>query len=184
MGQAQKSNILFMFFHVGIASIHCVRQAGAGGWSWSSVREKYYWAGWSWRLELEWCERKILFGCSWSNKPNAVCICVVVICWRSCGALNFGGTHNKCTSPHHGSLPPVGEISKHPLHCQPVTATATATEEVTSELVGFSFSGLFQLVLVYFFSHGTIKSAEISRLLNQPNSPRACRTWWSITLET
>ena len=25
--------------------------------------------GW---LELEWCERKILFGWSWSNKPNAV----------------------------------------------------------------------------------------------------------------
>ena len=34
-----------------------------------------------------------------------------------------------------------------------------------------SFPGLFRLVLAYFFSHGTIKSAEISRLLNQPNSP-------------
>ena len=51
---------------------HCVRQAGAGGWSWSGVREKYCWAGWSWRLELEWCERKVLLGWSWSNKPNTV----------------------------------------------------------------------------------------------------------------
>ena len=24
------------------------RQAGAGGWSWNGVREKYYWTGWSW----------------------------------------------------------------------------------------------------------------------------------------
>jgi hypothetical protein len=46
----------------------------SGGWSWSGVREKYYWAGWSWRLELERCERKVLFGWSWSNKPNAVSI--------------------------------------------------------------------------------------------------------------
>jgi len=35
--------------------------------------------------------------------------------------------------------------------------------------VRFSFPGLFRLVLAYFFSHGTIKSAEISGLLNQPN---------------
>ena len=40
--------------------------------------------------------------------------------------------------------------------------------------VRFSYPGLFRLVLAYFFSHGTIKSAEISRLLNQPNSPLAC----------
>ena len=39
--------------------------------------------------------------------------------------------------------------------------------------VRFSFSGLFRLVLAYFFSHITIKSAEISRLFNQPNSPVA-----------
>jgi len=58
--------------HAAYARIHCVRQAGAGGWSWSGVREKYCWAGWSWRLELEWCERKVLFGWSWSNKPNTV----------------------------------------------------------------------------------------------------------------
>jgi len=37
--------------------------------------------------------------------------------------------------------------------------------------VRFSFPGLFRLVLSYLFSHGTIKSAEISWLLNQPNSP-------------
>ena len=33
--------------------------------------------------------------------------------------------------------------------------------------VRFSFPGLFRLVLAYFFSHDTIKSAEINRLLNQ-----------------
>ena len=27
--------------------------AGAGGWSWNGVREKYYWAGWSWSWWLE-----------------------------------------------------------------------------------------------------------------------------------
>jgi hypothetical protein len=37
--------------------------------------------------------------------------------------------------------------------------------------VRLSFSGLFRLVLAYFFSHDIIKSAEISRLSNQPNSP-------------
>ena len=26
------------------------------------------------RLELEWCERKVLLGWSWSNKPKAVII--------------------------------------------------------------------------------------------------------------
>ena len=26
-------------------NIHCVRQAGAGGWSWNGVKEKYCWAG-------------------------------------------------------------------------------------------------------------------------------------------
>ena len=36
------------------------------------MREKYCWADWNWRLELEWCERKVLLGWSWSNKPNAV----------------------------------------------------------------------------------------------------------------
>jgi len=45
-------------------------------------------------------------------------------------------------------------------------------------LFAFSF-GLFRLVLVYFFSHDTIKSAEINRLLDQPNSPLngAVRPW-------
>jgi len=60
------------FFNTKISENHCVRQAGAGGWSWSGVREKYCWAGWNWRLELEWCERKVLLGWNWSNKPNAV----------------------------------------------------------------------------------------------------------------
>ena len=35
--------------------------------------------------------------------------------------------------------------------------------------VRFSFLSLFRLILAYFFSRGTIKLAEISRLLNQPN---------------
>jgi len=39
---------------------HCVRQAGAGGWSWSAVREKYCYLAGGWRLELEGCEREIL----------------------------------------------------------------------------------------------------------------------------
>ena len=38
--------------------IHCVRQAGAGAWSWSGVREKHYYLAGGWRLE--WCEKKIL----------------------------------------------------------------------------------------------------------------------------
>jgi len=47
-------------------SSHCVRQAGAGGWSWNGLREKYCWSGWSWSWWLKWCERKILLGWSWS----------------------------------------------------------------------------------------------------------------------
>jgi len=38
-----------------------------------------------------------------------------------------------------------------------------------AEPVLLSFPGLFRLVLAYFFSQSTIKSAEISRFLNQPN---------------
>ena len=38
------------------------------------------------------------------------------------------------------------------------------------QFIRLSFPGLFRLILVYFFSHTTIKSAKISRLLNQPNS--------------
>ena len=40
--------------------IHRVRQAGAGGWSWSGVREKHCYLAGGWRLELEWCERELL----------------------------------------------------------------------------------------------------------------------------
>jgi len=40
--------------------IHCVRQAGAGGWSWCGVREKHCYMAGGWRLELERCEREIL----------------------------------------------------------------------------------------------------------------------------
>ena len=34
-------------------AIHCVRQAGAGGWSWSAVRKKYCYLAGGWRLKLE-----------------------------------------------------------------------------------------------------------------------------------
>jgi hypothetical protein len=42
------------------AGIHPVRQARAGGWSWSCVREKHCCLAGGWRLELELCEKKIL----------------------------------------------------------------------------------------------------------------------------
>jgi len=41
-------------------NIHCVRQAGAGGWSWNSVREKYCYLAGGWRIVLERYEREIL----------------------------------------------------------------------------------------------------------------------------
>ena len=40
--------------------INRVWQAGAGGWSWSGVREKHCYLAGGWRLELEWCERELL----------------------------------------------------------------------------------------------------------------------------
>ena len=43
-----------------IEYIHRVRQAGAGGWSWSCVREKYCYLAGGWRLELERCVKEIL----------------------------------------------------------------------------------------------------------------------------
>ena len=41
----------FSSVHMSKEDIHCVRQTGAGGWSWSAS---------GWRLELEGYERKIL----------------------------------------------------------------------------------------------------------------------------
>ena len=46
---------------------HFVRCAGAGGWCWSGVREKYCWLAGGWRLVLELCERKILLA-DWRNQ--------------------------------------------------------------------------------------------------------------------
>ena len=43
---------------------HRVRQAGAGGWSWSGVREKYCYLAGGWRLELEWCGSSTVRRCS------------------------------------------------------------------------------------------------------------------------
>jgi len=43
-----------------VLDIHRVRQSGAGGWSWSGVREKHYYLAGGWRLVLEECERGIL----------------------------------------------------------------------------------------------------------------------------
>ena len=47
-GEISPEGFLFPLFL--FSFIHCVRQAGAGGWSWNGwngVREKYCWAGWS-----------------------------------------------------------------------------------------------------------------------------------------
>jgi len=46
---------------------HSVRCAGAGGWCWSGVREKYCGLAGGWRLVLELCERKILLA-GWRNQ--------------------------------------------------------------------------------------------------------------------
>ena len=47
------------------------------------MREKYYWAGWSWSWWLEWCEKKILLGWSWSWSwswlPNGVIECANIL---------------------------------------------------------------------------------------------------------
>ena len=43
-----------------VRKIHRVRQAGARGWRWNGVREKYCWASWSWSRWLQWWERKLL----------------------------------------------------------------------------------------------------------------------------
>ena len=48
-------------------SNHSVRCAGAGGWCWSGVREKYCWLAGDWRLVLKLCERKILLA-GWRNQ--------------------------------------------------------------------------------------------------------------------
>jgi len=34
-------------------AIHCVRQVGDGGWTWSGVREKHCYLSGGWRLELK-----------------------------------------------------------------------------------------------------------------------------------
>jgi len=44
----------------------------SAGWSWSGVREKYYYLAGGWRLELEWCEREILEGWRAGDQPNTV----------------------------------------------------------------------------------------------------------------
>ena len=47
--------------------------SGAGAGAWSGVREKYYWLDGSWKLVLEWCERKILLGWSLLELPKSDC---------------------------------------------------------------------------------------------------------------
>ena len=71
------------------------------------------------------------------------------------------------SSPFHFS----NIITRLQVVCMVISAYFDATSNkryITDKLgpVHFSFSGLFRLVLTYFFSYGTIKSAEISRLLN------------------
>jgi len=51
---------------------HYVRWAGAGGWCWSRVREKYCWLAGGWRLVLERCERKTLLSWRLVELPNTV----------------------------------------------------------------------------------------------------------------
>ena len=45
------SRVTVHFLYLRPIDNYCVRQAGAGSWSWSVVREKYYYlaGGWSWR---------------------------------------------------------------------------------------------------------------------------------------
>ena len=51
--------------------------------------------------------------------------------------------------------------------------------------VRLSFPDLFRLVLACFLPHGTIKSAEISRLFHQPNSPDiAALKYWGANATT
>ena len=81
---------------------------------------------------------------------------------------------------HRSTCAREGAVAVHEQGADPELHVGTQLEHRRSPLpvppssigpVCFSFSGLFRLVLAYFFSHGTIKSAKISRLLNQPNSP-------------
>ena len=89
---------------------HCVRQAGVGGWSWNGVREKYCWAGWSWRLELQRCERKKLQRWRAGDQPNAVSVvffCLALAQNRSTSLPLFSHlpfTNNKLFKVQHVKL--------------------------------------------------------------------------------
>ena len=50
----------FILYSIDKEHIHCVRQTGAGGWSWNSVREKYCYLAGGWRIVLERYEGEIL----------------------------------------------------------------------------------------------------------------------------
>ena len=55
-------------------TIHRVRQAGAGGWSWSAVREKHCSAGWSWRnVRKKYCSSPTAEHGEWLNVPSSRC---------------------------------------------------------------------------------------------------------------
>ena len=51
--QPGKASECATLIHSSIPYSHRVRQAGAGGWSWSGVREKYCYLTAGWRLEVE-----------------------------------------------------------------------------------------------------------------------------------
>jgi hypothetical protein len=51
---------MYSLMYTAEADKHPVRQAGAGGWSWSCVRGKHCCLTGGWRLELELYEREIL----------------------------------------------------------------------------------------------------------------------------
>ena len=51
----------------------------SGGWSWNDAREKYCWTGRRWSWWLEWCEKKILLGWSWSWLLNGVTVATIFL---------------------------------------------------------------------------------------------------------
>ena len=73
-GKGRQPPTLLPLEHVvgGQAGNHSVRCAGAGGWCWSGVRERYCWLAGGWRLVLERCERKILLAGWRSQTANRV----------------------------------------------------------------------------------------------------------------
>jgi len=58
--------------YIFIKKNYSVRWAGAGGWCWNDVKEKYCWLAGGWRLVLERCEKKTLLSWRLVELPNTV----------------------------------------------------------------------------------------------------------------